>query len=220
MSAPRLPLDRAQVLRAALALVDEEGLAALSMRRLGSRLGVQAMSLYEHVSDKEGVLDGLVELLVGEIDVPDPDAAAWADVLRGSAHSYRAVAHRHPWAFVLMATRQLVSPVALARFETALDAVRRSGFSPATAAVAFVTIESFTSGFALGEVSGAHEVNLSALDRRDFPLVAELDAQVARDGPDDLFEAGLEAVIDGLGRLRDPSQISRADARRRTEDLS
>lgn len=202
MPPKRRPLTHLRVLQAALELVDESGLQSLSMRALGAKLGVQAMSLYEHVRDKEALLDGLVELLVAEIDVPDPEMADWAEVLRGSARSYRAVAQRHPGAFVVMLTRPLATADALARLENALNAVRRSGFSARSALIAFTTIEAYTSGMAMNEVSGATALDVSANIAREFPQVSELAAVAAQAGADDMFEAGLDVVIAGLGALR------------------
>lgn len=202
METSRAPLDRGQILHAALALIDEAGLPALSMRALGGRLGVQAMSLYEHVHDKEAVLDGVVELLVAEIEVPDAAAVGWRDFLTEMSRSYRAVALRHPGAFVLMVSRPLATPAALARFEAALDGVRRSGFPPEAAPVVFLTIESFTSGMAMNEISGATSLDLSGLDPVDFPNISGLAPLVEQAAPDDMFDTCLTAVVEGLGQLR------------------
>jgi len=195
-------LDRERVLRAALSLIDQAGLAALSMRALGASLDVQAMSLYEHVRDKDAVLDGVVELLVDEIEVPDAGAAGWREFLIEMSRSYRGVALRHPAAFVLMVSRPLATPAALARFETALDGVRRCGFPAEAAPVVFLTIESFTSGMAMNEISGATAIDLSGLDAADYPNISALAPLVDQAGPDDMFDACLAAVVDGLGRLR------------------
>lgn len=202
MKTSRASLDRQQVLRAALSLIDQSGLAALSMRALGASLGVQAMSLYEHVQDKDAVLDGVVELLVDEIDIPESGDTGWRDFLMAMSRSYRAVALRHPAAFVLMVSRPLATPAALLRFETALDGVRRAGFPPEAAPVVFLTIESFTSGMALNEIAGSTALDLTGLDAADYPNVSALAPLVEQAGPDDMFDACLAAVVDGLGRLR------------------
>ena len=113
----RRPLTRARILTAALRLVDREGLEALSMRRLGQALGVEAMSLYNHVPNKAAVLDGLVELLLGELEIPGPEAGDWWERIRRIAHSYRRSAHAHPHAFPLAVTRPYNTPATLRQLE-------------------------------------------------------------------------------------------------------
>src|SRR4051794_32624051 len=101
---PRSPLSRERVLLAAVALADEHGMASLSMRRLGDVLGVEAMSLYNHVASKDELLDGMVDLVFGEIDLP-VGGADWKTAMRERAQSARQALGRHPWVIVLMSTR-------------------------------------------------------------------------------------------------------------------
>src|SRR5688572_31459655 len=105
----RKPLSRERVLRAALKLADDEGLDALSMRNLAQTLKVEAMSLYNHVSNKENILDGLVELVVGEIVLPAP-GGDWRAAMRERAHSAHAVLMQHPWATMLFVSRLNIGP--------------------------------------------------------------------------------------------------------------
>ena len=149
---PRRPLTRRRVLRAALAVVDRDGLDALTMRRLGSALGVEAMSLYRHVDGKEALLDGVVELLTQEIDVPPP-GSEWREALRTILRSYRAVAHAHPHAFPLIALRPLRSAEARARAEAVVQMLLAAGFDRRTAEVAFGTAASYANGFLLEELA-------------------------------------------------------------------
>src|SRR5262245_47848044 len=93
---PRVPLTRERILRAAIQIADEEGLDALTMRRLGHELGVQAMSLYNHVANKDDLYQGIVDLAMNEIEVPSPDAD-WKTALRQSAISAHQAFVRHPW---------------------------------------------------------------------------------------------------------------------------
>lgn len=124
----RPPLSRAAIVEAALALVDAGGMEALSMRAIGSRLGVQAMSLYHHVPNKAALLDALHERLILSIEFDVPDDDDWTEVLRGLAHAYRRVALDHPQSFVLLATRPLGTPAAIAHVAPLLDALARPGF--------------------------------------------------------------------------------------------
>src|SRR6267143_6978609 len=94
---PRLPLSRERVLRAAMALADESGIDSLSMRRLGQQLGVEAMSLYNHVANKDDILSGIVDMVVSDFDLPTP-GAGWKAALRKAAISAHDVLVRHPWA--------------------------------------------------------------------------------------------------------------------------
>ncbi|MDH4346421.1 MAG: TetR family transcriptional regulator, partial [Thermoleophilia bacterium] len=111
-NSPRRPLTKERVLRAAVELADRDGLGALTMRRLGSELGVEAMSLYKHVANKEEILDGIVELVVGEIEIPS-EGADWKEAMRRRAISAREVLNRHSWAIGLLEARGSMGPTAL-----------------------------------------------------------------------------------------------------------
>ena len=124
----RTPLSRERVLAAAVELADREGIDALSMRRLGQELGVEAMSLYNHVSSKEDLLDGMVDLIVGEIDPPATDGA-WKEALRNRILSARRTMLRHPWASAVIASRTNASPVVMKYMDTTGGIMLDGGFS-------------------------------------------------------------------------------------------
>ena len=209
----REPLNRQRILDAALALVDAEGLTALTMRRLGSELGVEAMSLYRHVPNKEALLDGLVELIVLEIDVPATDGGArtigdWAEAWRGVGRSYRRAALAHPNAFPLVTMRPLNTPGALRRIDDAYGLLRQAGLDEQSAIVAFRTLASFTRGFALEEVTGRalgahaddheHRLDPRELPAGEFPRISELASELVAADHDLVFERGLDLILTGL----------------------
>lgn len=204
----RPPLDRGRVLRAALALADAEGLEALSMRRLGRKLGVEAMSLYNHVADREDLLAGLVELVVGEIEVTR--AGSWKEAMRRRARSMREVFARHPWAVGLLESRKHPGPAALRYFDAVLGVLREAGFSPVLALRAFSLLDSYAYGYAIQEKSlpagdtpqATAEQFLQELPGESYPWLEETAARVTRSGfdPAKEFEAGLELVLDALER--------------------
>jgi AcrR family transcriptional regulator len=148
----RAPLDRQRVLAAALLLVDSEGLEALSMRRLGAELGVEAMSLYKHVANKEALLDGIVEQLWTEVGTAQPSGADWAELLRGFAHGVRAMMHRHPQAAGLLLSRCVLPPPLLEILTELLESLRKAGFDEATTGRAVRSLWSYTIGSASNEL--------------------------------------------------------------------
>src|SRR5438270_1645157 len=149
---PRIPLNRDRVLRAALALADEGGIEALTMRRLGQALGVEAMSLYNHVANKDDVLDGLVDAVFSEIDLPC-DGGDWKTAMRRRAISAREVLGRHRWAIGLMESRANPGPATLRHHDSVLRCLREAGFSIAMAAHAYSALDSYIYGFALQQAS-------------------------------------------------------------------
>lgn len=156
MTQPRQPLSRRRILRAALRLIDRDGLDALSMRRLGAALGVEAMSLYRHVPNKEAVLDGVVELLTEEIDVPSAGEAgshSWPETLRRIVHSYRKLAHAHPHAFPLIALRPLATPKAIERGEATIALMLAAGLDERRGVLVFRTLVSYANGYLLEELA-------------------------------------------------------------------
>ena len=208
LSTVRERLNRQRVLEAALAIVDAEGLAALTMRRLGGELGVEAMSLYRHVPNKEALLDGIVELIVLEIEVPADDSGDWAEAWRHVGRSYRQAALAHPNAFPLVTMRPLNTPEALRRIDAAYNLLRRSGLDEQMSMVAFRTLASYTRGFALEEVTGralgarAYDA-VNRLDPRDlpvdeFPRISELATRLVTADHGAVFESGLDLIITGL----------------------
>jgi AcrR family transcriptional regulator len=148
----RPPLTRDAIVDAALALVDEGGLEALSMRAIGGRLGVQAMSLYHHVPNKAALLDAVHERLILSIEL-DLGDEEWTQALRGLAHAYRALALAHPQAFVLLATRPLTSAAAVAHVLPALDRLALAGFGPRQRMVVIQVFFTALNGILLAEVA-------------------------------------------------------------------
>jgi AcrR family transcriptional regulator len=196
------------VLEAALRLVDAEGLEALTMRRLGRELGVEAMSLYRHVPSKEALLDGIVELIVLEIEVPTAGEGRWQDSLRHVVRSYRRAAHAHPHAFPLVTTRPLNTPEALRRLDANFELLRQAGFDEQTAIVAFRTLAGYTRGFALEEVTGralgaqpvgsAERLDPRTLPADEFPRISELAPLLVDPDRDAEFERGVDLILAGL----------------------
>lgn len=192
------PLTRGAVLAAALAIVDRDGLPALTMRRLGNELGVEAMSLYHHVASKDDLLDGIVDLVFGAIDLPRPDLD-WADWVRQLSRAYRRIALEHPHVFPLIALRPLTTPQALRPVEMSLEVLHRAGFDGRHALAAFQTLANFTSGFALEEIAaagGEGSPAIATLGAAQFPRLHELvDRPMQRDVA---FERSLDIIIAGL----------------------
>lgn len=221
---PGRRLTREAVLDAAIDLVERDGAPALSMRRLGAELGVEAMSLYHHVSGRDDVLTGMAERLMSRFP-PPPTQAGWQDAGEWFARQLRVVATASPNTFALTAMRPLRSPVALAPVEAVLDAMVRAGASPVDALVAYRALASYARGYALAEVvgftvdastsSGADD--LAVLDPAAFPVLGGRAGELGELGPDRAFDAGLRALVDGLAALVDPpaARVSQIRSRRR-----
>jgi AcrR family transcriptional regulator len=211
---PRIPLNRERVLRAAVAFADERGIGALSMRKLGEVLGVEAMSLYNHVANKDELLDGMVDLVFGEIELPS-GTADWKTAMRERAVSAREALSRHPWSITLMQSRTSPGPATLRHHDTVIGSLLDDGFSIALAAHAFSALDSYVYGFALqeanlpfdtaeetAEVAGAI---LNRLPTDQYPHLAQLTVEhVLQPGYDyaNEFAFGLDLILDGLERLR------------------
>lgn len=217
VSVARERLSPERVLRAALALADEGGVEALSMRKLGQVLGVEAMSLYKHLPNKDAILDGVLDLVVAEIDLPVP-GQDWKEAMRRRARSAREVFIRHPWAMALMESRTQPGLASLRYYDAVIGCLRRAGFSIVMAAHAFAVLDSFIYGFALQEqkmsFEGAAELGDVAVDLQaqmqsaghDLPYLGELIVEHAlKPGYAfaNEFEFGLELILDGLERARD-----------------
>ena len=212
----RTPLTRDRVLLTAVALADASGIASLSMRKLGDALGVEAMSLYNHVANKDELLDGMVDLVFAEIDLP-PDAG-WKAAMRQRAVSARHTLARHPWAIGLMESRTSPGPATLRHHDAVLGSLRSAGFSLALAAHAFSVLDSYIYGFALQEANlpfGTAEETaevaqmiLAQFPTDEYPHLAELTVgHVLQPGYDygNEFEFGLDLILDGLERARGDS---------------
>ena len=188
-------LSRQSILAAALALVDREGAQALTMRRLGAELGVEAMSVYRHVADRAELLDGLADLLATEIE-PHRGEVEWPDALRTFAGELRAVARRHPDAFALVGTRVLATRFVLRPVEEVLASLRSGGFTPARAIFAYRLVASYVRGYALAEVGGGFAIEVSP--QTPLPAVRALSRRLASEPTERSFRDGIEAIIVGL----------------------
>jgi AcrR family transcriptional regulator len=215
MVEPRARLNRDRVLRAAVALADEGGTEGLTMRKLGQALGVEAMSLYNHVANKDEVLDGLVDIVFSEIDI-DCDGRDWKMAMRKRAISAREVLARHRWAIGLMESRSHPGPANLRHHDAVLRCLREAGFSLSMAAHAYSALDSYIYGFALSQVSLPFDTGEQAADMvemflrqfpaEQFPHLFEIASQhVMKPGYDyaDEFEFGLDLILDGLERFRE-----------------
>jgi AcrR family transcriptional regulator len=213
-AAPRAPLTRRRVLRAAVALADRGGVAALSMRKLAQELGVEAMSLYHHVANKDDILDGIVDVVFGEIEQPTGEAG-WEAAMRRRAVSAREALRRHPWATGLMESRRNPGPANIRHHDAVLGVLRNAGFPVELAAHAYSLLDSYIYGFALQEASlpfqtpeetaeVAQEI-MAAFPADDYPYLAEIATEhVLQPGYDygDEFLYGLDLILDGLARAR------------------
>jgi len=206
----RVPLTAERILQAGVTLADAHGLDALTMRALGQELGVQAMSLYNHVAHKDALLDGMVEVVVAEIDVPDP-TTPWKDAMRRRAWSAHTVLMRHPWAPGLMMSRVNVGPAMLRYVDATIQCLHRAGFTLPLADRAWNTLDSYIYGFTLqklnfpfdpAEYAAQAAGYLPFLSAEEKPGLHAMTALVAAGEHDGLHELGfgLELLLDGLER--------------------
>lgn len=213
-ASPRVPLSRERVLRAALDLADEGGIESLTMRRLGQALQVEAMSLYNHIAGKDDILDGIVDLVFSEIEVPS-DIGHWKTSMRRRALSAREALTRHPWATSLMQSRTKPGPATLRHHDAVIGSLRRAGFPIHMAAHAFSVMDGYIYGFALQQVNlpshtseesaALAESILRELPADKYPHLAEMIVEHAlKPGYDyaEEFEFGLDLILDGLEGLR------------------
>jgi AcrR family transcriptional regulator len=211
-------LNRAKVLEAAVDLADEIGLEALTIRRLADELGVGAMTIYHHIASKEEIIDGMVENVFTEIELPPTDTD-WKTAMRQRCISARQVLNRHPWAAPLLESRTVPGPASLKHHESVLACLRGGGLSLQTAAHAYAILDSFVYGFAFEEATlpasggeGFAEVaeQMAAHFPADvYPHLAELTFDhVLQPGYNfgDSFEFGLNLILDGLDRAAEADQ--------------
>jgi AcrR family transcriptional regulator len=211
--AARTPLSSARVMQGAVALADEAGLDAFSMRGLAQELGVVPMALYKHVASKEELLDGMVDIVFGEIELPSEDLD-WRSAMRRRAISTREALKRHSWAIGLMESRR-PGPANLRNHNAVMGCLRKAGFSFETAIHAYSVQDAYIYGFALqerdtgfktpdsaGEAAQRRAETIGALD--DYPHLAEIVAKLPESGYDNAVEFawGLDLILDGLERLR------------------
>jgi AcrR family transcriptional regulator len=209
----RSPLTRERVLRAAIGLADREGIEAVSMRRLGTELGIEAMSLYTHVRGKEDLLDGMVELVIREIPI-HRDAGDWKGSLRSTILAARGVVLQHPWAPRIIESRSDPGAGGLRYYDAVMGILRDGGFSLEMTHHALHLLGSRLLGFTQDLFDDSPDVDPDAATRmaaalaETHPYVAEMAMGVTHDGglggcDDDVeFAFGLDLILDGLERLR------------------
>lgn len=213
----REPVTRERALQVALHLADAGGLEQLTMRKIAEGLGVEAMSLYHHVPNKDAILDGLVDLVFEEMELP-PTTADWKSAMRARASSVRAVLLRHRWALRVLETRTAPGPATLTHHDAVIGYLRRAGFSIALTAHAYAVLDSYIFGFVNTELSlpfqsteETHEVAAaisSMFPPGDYPYLTELTVEhVLKPGYafGNEFDYGLELILDGLQRSLDCS---------------
>ena len=211
--ANQAPLNLERTLQVALVIADDEGLDAVTMRRLARELGVEAASLYHHVKGKNQILDGLVEVVAAEIEPPMP-STDWRTAITQRAHNTRAGLRRHRWAVSLMASRTSPGPATLGLLETGIRCFREDGFSVPQAAHAISVVDSYVHGFVLQEVNlpFRDESELAVMTgaimktfpASEFPYLFELTVQyVLQPGYDygKEFDTGLKVVLDGVAEM-------------------
>jgi AcrR family transcriptional regulator len=212
----REPLSRERVLVAAVAVADAGGPGSLTIRSLAEHLGVRPMAIYYHVANKDEILDGILDRVFAEIELPAVDGE-WRTELARRAHSAREVLRRHPWAIPLLQSGTSPGPATLRHHDAVIATLRGAGFSVRMTAHAYALLDSYVYGFALSEASlpinGPETVAevAAAMEARhpldDYPHLAEFSAEhIMR--PDYDFGAefpfGLDLILDGLARSHPP----------------
>ncbi|MCL6527257.1 MAG: TetR/AcrR family transcriptional regulator C-terminal domain-containing protein [Thermaceae bacterium] len=211
---PRARLSREGVLQKAVEIADQEGIHALTMRRLAQELGVEAMSLYYHFANKDRLLDGMIDRVFAEIELPP--GGDWKSRIRARAVSARDALVRHRWALGLMESRTQPGPATLHHHNAVIECFRTNGFSVAAAAHAYSLLDSYVYGFVLQqlnlpfntfeEAGSAADSIMAEMAAGEYPYLLEMAVEhVLKPGYDYAkeFEIGLEMVLDGLERLRD-----------------
>jgi AcrR family transcriptional regulator len=211
-TSPHLPLSRERILLAAIVLADKSGIESLSMRKIAQDLGVQAMSLYNHVANKDDVLDGIVDIVIGEIEVPDL-GVDWKTAMRRRAHSAHEVLLRHPWATMPIVSRINVGPAMLRYIDATLGCLCEAGFSFEMVDRAWNAIDSHIYGFTLQELNFPIETTEYAKVAQDYipnipadkyPYMNRLTQHLIDGHYDGIanFSFGLELILNGLDRFR------------------
>ena len=210
---PRIPLSRDRILQSALVLVDEGGIEALTMRKLGQTLGFEAMSLYNHVANKDDVLDGILALVLGETKPPSP-AGDWDTAIRTSAISVHEALRRHPWSCALLMAPGRVNVARLQYMDLLLGRLREAGFSAETTYHAYHVLDGYIFGFSLWESSHDYTPEQMSTLAAEFaqtitpeayPYLHEHAEQHFSEGPHregSAFELGLDLIVDGLRKIR------------------
>lgn len=205
------PLSREKILAVAMNMADEQGLQGLSMRKLADQLGVKAMSLYNHVQNKDDLIDGLVERVVAEIPTPNP-SKPWKAELANRGIKAHQVLMRHPWASVPLVSRANVGPNMMGYVNATLGCLMEAGFSPAMADHAWNAMDNYIYGFTLqslnfpfkeGEYQHVAAEYLPSLPQQEWPYLYALTEQVAAGQHSGInrFEFGFEMILEGLEAL-------------------
>jgi AcrR family transcriptional regulator len=224
----RDPISRDAIVTAAVQLLDREGLAALSMRKLADELGAGAASLYWHVGSKDGLLDLVMDQVIGEGKVPDPDPARWQEQLKQVARDQRAASLRHPWLVRVSIGRIPMGPNALRYSERILAILRAGGLPPHLAVQGYLLLIATVNGFTIDETGVDDSADLTAsapltdpdsrqqaadmardyvasLPAEAFPNMTALAGEFAFADPDERFELLIDIFIDGLARRAAPA---------------
>lgn len=212
---PPAPLSRDRILDAAIRVADRGGVEAITMRRVARELGVEAMSLYHHVPNKDAILDGVVDKVFTAIELPDAACADWRDAIRARAASARSVLAEHSWALGLMDSRRTPGPATLRHHDAVLGVLREAGFTLPMAAHAISLIDSYINGFVLQETSlpiaipdDVQDVAgdiLEQLPAEELPYLAEMIVDHALQpgyDPASEFAYGLDLILDALEARR------------------
>lgn len=211
----RRPLSRERILEAALRFVDAQGLQALSMRKLAADLGVEAMSLYNHIENKEDILRGITDLLFAGVELPDDKGEGWMQHTRRLAHAVRQTLSDHPNVVPLVISRPVRTPAFLRLMDSAVGNFRAAGFDDDMAHHAWHTVSAHVVGYVLEEIAtplldaqlgGAATAAaidgakppLAALNADEFPNVAGIAPYLARCRPVDEFDFALDLILTGL----------------------
>jgi AcrR family transcriptional regulator len=224
----RAPLSRDRVLRGAVAVADAGGIGSLTIRSLARELGVKPMSVYHYVASKDEILDGIIDLVFSEIDLPAADGD-WRSEMRQRATSARHVLRRHPWAIGLLESRATPGPANLRHHDAMIGTLRRAGFSVEMTAHAYALLDSYVYGFALQEaalpfagpdtVTDIAEPIMRQFAAGQYPHFVELATQyILQPGYDfgNEFEFGLSVILDALARSLPGASPAPLDSHRPT----
>jgi len=208
----RAPLSRERVLRGAVAVADAGGIGSLTIRSLAQELGVKPMSVYHHVANKDEILDGIVDLVFSEIELPSADGD-WRSEMRRRAISARRVLRCHPWAIGLLESRTTPGPATLRHHDATIGTLRGAGFSVEMTAHVYALLDSYVYGFALQEaslpfdgpetVAEVAEPMMQQFSAGEYPHLVEMAIEhILQPGYDfgNEFEFGLSVILDALTR--------------------
>lgn len=209
---PRRPLSRDRVLHTAIEIADESGVGAVTMREVATRLGVEAMSLYNHVANKDDILDGMVDLVIEQFDLPS-DADDWREAMRRRAISAHEVFDRHRWMPPLLDSRDSSGAARLRYYDWVLGTLVTAGFTLDQAVRSFSLLDSYVYGFGIQQFNmsaGADgppeemaEAILASIPAEEYPFLHRMASHAMQTGydADADFEFGLEIILDGLERI-------------------